>query len=224
MANVFSPFGFRQFRRLDGGAPTAGFDTLSIASSDTNLYFTGDPVATSTTGPYITVPSTGTVQIRGIFMGCEFFSPTVNRKVWSPFFPGSVQTSSGTNDALAWVCTDPDMLWIVQSSTTATIGSSQIGLNFGITTSASSLGNTTTGISNVSLGSTTVASASSGSSFPFRLMDFWSNWNAPSNGGFNFPANIPGTGAVVNGTDNTSAGMIVVVAPNAWDRKVLTGV
>jgi len=221
MANVFSPFGFRQFRRLDGGAPTAGFDTLSIASSDTNLYFTGDPVATSTTGPYVTVPSTGVQQIRGIFLGCEFFSPTVNRKVWSPFFPGSVQTSSGTNDAIAWVCTDPEMLWIVQSSTTGTITSSMINNNFGFTTSASSLGNTTTGISNVSLGSTSVTTSASA---PFRLVDFWSNWNAPTSGNFSFAANIPGTGAVINGTDNTSAGMIVIVAPNNWDRKNLTGI
>jgi len=205
MANTFSPFGFRQWRRLDGGAPTAGFDTLTIASSDTNLYFTGDPVATSATGPYITVPSTGFQQIRGIFLGCEYYSPTVARKVWAPYFPGSVQTSSGTNDAQAWVCTDPDMMWIVQCSTTATVTSSQIGLNFGFTTSASSLGNTTTGISNVSLGSTSAATSSSG---PFRLMDLYSNWAPPG----------------VNGTDNTSAGNIVIVAPNNWDRKNNTGI
>jgi len=219
MANVFSPFGFRQFRRLDGGAPTAGFDTLSIASSDTNLYFTGDPVATSASHPYVTVPSTGVSQLRGIFLGCEFFSPTVGRKVWSPFFPGSVQTSSGTNDAIAWVCTDPDMMWIVQTSTGTTVTSTMIGSNFAFTVAASSLGNQTTGISNVSLASSTATTTSSG---PFRLMDFWSNWNAPTSGNFSFSANIPGTGAVVNGTDNTSAGMIVVVAPNLWDRRTTT--
>lgn len=208
MANIFAPFGFRQFRRFDGGAPTAGFDTLTIASSDANLYFTGDPVATSTTGPYITVPSTGVTQIRGIFMGCEFFSPTVGRKVWSPFFPGSVQTSSGTNDAQAWVCTDPEMLWLVQCSTNTTVLSSQIGLNFGFTTAASSLGNQTTGVSNVSLGSTSSVTLGTSTSGPFRLMDFYSNTAPPG----------------VNGTDNTTAGNFVIVAPNNWDRKNLTGI
>lgn len=202
MANTMAPFGFRQFRRLDGGAPTAGFDTLTIASSDTNLYFTGDPVVTSATGPYITVLSTAQVIVRGIFMGCEFFSPTFARKVWSPFFPGSVQTSSGTADAQAWVCTDPEMMYIVQCSSIATVGSSQIGLNTGPNMSIallSSQGNQTTGVSVTTL--STIATTNS--SAPFRIMDLYSNW-AP-----------PGT----NGTDNTSVGNIVIVAPNNFDRK-----
>ena len=154
MANISAPFGFRQYRRLDGGAPTAGFDTLTIASSDTNVIGTGDVVITSATGPYVTTPSSGQSQIRGVFMGCEFFSPTVNRKVWSPFFPGSVQTSSGTNDVQAWVCTDPEMLYTVQCSTTATVTSSQIGLNFGISSGTFGAANTTTGISGMTLAST----------------------------------------------------------------------
>ena len=202
MANTIAPFGFRQFRRLDGGAPTAGFDTLTIASSDTNLYFTGDPVVTSTTGPYITVPSTAQAIVRGIFMGCEFFSPTVGRKVWSPYFPGSVQTSSGTNDAQAWVCTDPEMMYIVQCSSLATVTSSMIGLNTSFNTSITSLssqGNQTTGVSAVSL--STIATTNS--SAPFRIMDLYSNWAPPG----------------VNGTDNTTAGNIVIVAPNNFDRK-----
>src|SRR5258708_2277526 len=125
MANISAPFGFRQFRRFDGGAPTAGFDTLTIASSDTSVIGTGDCVITiqstapGAAGSYVSavLASSGIAQIRGVFFGCEFFSPTVGRKVWSPFFPGSVATSCGTNDAQAWVCTDPDMLYTVQYST-----------------------------------------------------------------------------------------------------------
>lgn len=201
MANTMAPFGFRQFRRQDGGAPTAGFDTLTIASSDANLYFTGDAVVTSATGPYITILSTSQVTVRGVFFGCEFFSPTVGRKVWSPFFPGSVQTSSGTNDAQAWVCTDPEMLYIVQCSSAVSVGSSQIGLNIGVNTSISLLssqGNQTTGIS-----VQTVSSATTNSSAPFRIYDVYSNWAPPGQ----------------NGTDNTSVGNIIIVAPNAFDRK-----
>ena len=205
MANTQAPFGFRQFRRQDGGSPTAGFDTLTIASSDTNLYFTGDPVETSATGPYITVLSTGVTRVRGIFMGCEFYSPTVGRKIWSPYFPGSVMTSSGTNDAQAWVCTDPEMLYTVQCSTNGTVTATEIGINYGVTTSVSSLGNTLTGQSVVTLGST---SATTSSSAPFRLWDLWSNWAPPGQ----------------NGTDNTVAGNIVIVAPNNFDRKNNTGI
>lgn len=223
MANTIAPFGFRQFRRLDGGSPTAGFDTLTIASSDTNLYFTGDAVATSATGPYITVMSTIGVLVRGIFQGCEFYSPTVGRKVWSPFFPGSVQTSSGTNDVLAWVCTDPEMMYTVQCSSITNITSSMIGLNTGVNFTVgllSSQGNQTTGISAQSLSTGAVTS----SSYPFRIMDLWSNWTAPGGGFFNFGQNLPGPGGPVNGTDNTSVGNIVVVAPNNFDRKNTLGI
>ena len=205
MANTLAAFGFRQFRRLDGGAPTAGFDTLTIASSDTNVIGTGDVVATSATGPYVTVLSSGLSQIRGVFMGCEYYSPTVGRKVWSPYFPGSVQTSSGTNDVQAWVCTDPEMLYIVQCSTTATVLSSQIGLNFGVSSGTFGSANTTTGISAMTLASTSAATTAT---LPWRFMDYYSNWAPPG----------------VNGTDNTSAGNIVVVAPNNFDRKNTTGI
>ncbi len=211
MVNAFAPFGFRQFRRFDGGAPTAGFDTLTIASSDTNVIGTGDVVATiqstspGAAGNYVSAPSSGLSQVRGVFFGCEFFSPTVGRKVWSPFFPGSVQTSCGTADAQAWVCTDPEMLYTVQCSTTNTVTSSMVNHNFGISSGAIGGANTTTGVSAMTLASSTGVTTST---LPFRLIDFYSNW-AP-----------PGT----NGTDNASAGNIVIVAPNSFDRNVLTGI
>jgi hypothetical protein len=205
MVNNFSPFGFRQFRRLDGGAPTAGFQTLTIASSDTNVIGTGDVVATSATGPYVTAISSGLSQIRGVFMGCEFYSPTFQRKVWSPYFPGSVATTSGTNDAQAWVCDDPEMLYTVQCSTTSTVTSSQINLNFGVSSGAIGGANTTTGISVMTLASTSFGSTST---LPWRLWDLYSNWAPPG----------------VNGTDNTSAGNIVIVQPNNFDRSNLTGI
>ncbi len=211
MANTFAPFGFRQYRRLDGGAPTAGFDTLFITSSDTNVIGTGDVVATiqSTVGVaagnYVSAASSGLSQVRGVFFGCEFFSPTVNRKVWSPFFPGSVQTSCGAADAQAWVCTDPEMLYIVQCSTTNTVTSSMVNHNFGISSGTIGSANTTTGLSVMTLASSTGVTTGT---LPWRLMDFYSNV-AP-----------PGT----NGTDNASAGNIVIVAPNSFDRTVLTGI
>ncbi len=205
MANTLAPFGFRQFRRLDGGAPTAGFDTLTIASSDANVLGTGDVVATSATGPYVTVLSSGLSQVRGVLMGVEYYSPTVAKKVWSPYFPGSVATTSGTNDAQAWVCTDPEMLYIVQCSTNATVTSSQVGLNFGVSSGTFGAASTLTGISGMTLSSTSAATTNT---LPWRLMDFYSNWAPPG----------------VNGTDNTSAGNIVIVAPNNFDRKNTTGI
>lgn len=223
MANTSAANGFRQFRRQDGGAPTAGFDTVSIMSSDASIIFTGDPVISLSTSAipgfgapggaganYVTGTTAGNAQIRGIFMGCEYYNTTVQRKVWSPYFPGNVATSSGTNDVTAWVCTDPQMTWLVQvsgtaGSTTSVIASSQVGLNFGFSSAVIANGNTTTGISAVTLNSTSGVTTNT---LPFRLLDFYSNY-AP-----------PGT----NGTDNTTNGQFVIVGANNWDRSQLTGV
>jgi len=218
MANTLAAFGFRQFGRMDGGAPTAGFDTLNIISSDTSVIFTGDPVQTSTVailgfGNYVTACASnlGTAQpVRGIFMGCEYYNATVARKVWSPYFPGSVATSCGTNDATAWVCTDPDMRWLVQvqgvtaGSTNVVLASSALNLNYGFSSGTNGVGNTTTGISACTLASSTGVTTNT---LAFRLLDFYSNW-AP-----------PGT----NGTDNTTTFQMVIVTANNWDRNQLTG-
>lgn len=213
MVNITAPFGFREFRRLDGSVPTGGFETLTIQASDANPVFTGDPVATSANGPYVGGGSSlsGSGQIRGIFKGCEYYSPTVARKIWSPSYPGSIGTTATTGDVQAWVITDPDMMFVVQASTSQggtvgqVMGSSLIGNNFAFSSGLSSLGNATTGISAVTLNSTSFATTNT---LPFRFMDQYSNWAPPGQ----------------NGTDNTSVGSFVIVAPNNWDRKNTTGI
>jgi len=185
-----------------------GLTRRYLASSDTNLYFTGDVVQLSTSIPgFITLPASGTTTgnpILGIFAGCEFFSPTVGRVVWSSFFPGNTTSSSPCN---AYVIEDPNQLFLVQGTTTAVLGTSAIGMNVGFTSTGAlgiqSGGNQTTGISNVALVSSNVASLSS---FPFRIVDTTSNY-AP-----------PGT----NGTDGTSPGAIMVVSLNNSLRRSLT--
>lgn len=204
MANTFSAFGFRPFGRREGGSPTAGMDRLYLLSSDTNTYFTGDVVAISSASlvaGYITQPTSGTLgQDTGIFVGCEYYSPSVARMVWSPYFPGSVGSSSPCN---AYVITDPEQLYTVQCTTTAVIGTSCIGLNIGIASSLQTGGNTATGISALALNSSTV---SANSSLPFRVVDTTSNYAPPG----------------VNGADGTTAGAIVVVQPNNFARRTLT--
>ena len=209
MANVAAAYGFREFRRLDGSPPTGGMETLTIAASDPGPVFTGDPVVTGATGPYVTqCSSVGSAQTRGIFKGCEYYSPAVARKVWSPYYPGSIGTTLTTGDVQAWVITDPDMLFTVQGGiggNNTTINASNVGLNYGWSSGISSQGNTTTGISILTLLSTSVATTNT---LPFRLFDLLSNWAPPGQ----------------NGLDNTTAGNFVIVAPNNWDRKQLTAV
>ena len=97
----------------------------------------------------------------------------------------------------------PAKLFLVQSTTTAVLGTSTIGLNIGFASSLQASGNTTTGISGLALNSSTVGSSAT---LPFRIVDTSSSF-AP-----------PGT----NGADGTTAGTIMVVGFNNEGRRALT--
>jgi len=204
MANTDNPFGFRSFGHRDGSAPTMGLERVFVLSSDTNPIFTGDVVTRSSATPgYVTqyFGSSLAPVPAGVFAGCEFYNPSVGRVTWSSYFPASVSSSSPVT---AYIISDPEMQFTVQAS--SLLGSSDIGTNYNILSGASSLGDTLSGVSNVSLA--TGSTVTGLSSYPFRLVDMYSNFAPPG----------------VNGTDNTTAFSIAVVVPNGWDRKVLTGI
>ena len=217
--------GFQSFRRSDGGSPTAGMTEMWIASTDAGLIFRGDPVMTSTSpgtnnsGAYITSLNTNSISAgflcRGIFQGCYQFQPTVGRVVWSNFYNGSVTGSTG--DVKAYIIDDPQEQYIVQASTKAAITSSQIGLNVSVTFNTTT-GNITTGYSNVTVESTSVAN---NSSLPFRIVDFYSAY-APGGSGFNNVNFGSSTVNVINGLDNSNPANIIVVRLNNCDRLNLT--
>jgi hypothetical protein len=223
MANVLaSPTqGFQSFGRAEGGSPTAGMTAVWIASTDAGLIFRGDPVVTSSnggsnlSGAYITSVNNNSISTstgflcRGVFQGCYQYQPITGRVVWSNYYNGTVTGSTG--DIKAYIIDDPDQQFIVQASTKATITSSYIGLNIGITY-VTTTGNTTTGLSNVTVESTSVTSSNWQ---PFRIVDFYSAYAPPG-----VPA--VGTAAFVNGTDNTTAANILVVRLNNCDRLNLT--
>lgn len=199
MANSTSAYGFQSFGHLDGSAPTMGLERLILNTSDTNLYFTGDVVARSTAGAVAKLTDTTTsAQVPiGIFAGCEFFSPTIARNIWSPFYPGSVGSSAPGN---AYVITDPEMKFKVR--TNGIIGQSAVGQNAIPLSSFSSLGNTATGISAVLLSTVVTGTASAW----FKIVALYSEYGPPG----------------ADGTDNTTAGNIVVVTANSWERRAGT--
>jgi|KBSMisStandDraft_5_1062788.scaffolds.fasta_scaffold210092_2 hypothetical protein len=196
MANTNAPFGFRQFGRAEGGAPTAGFDRLFINSSDTNLYFTGDIVnRSSANNAFITNPSSAVGIINeygmaGVFLGCEYYSATVGRVVWSSYFPGNVGSSSPAN---AYVCTDDKQRYIVQGTSGAVLTSTSIGMGYTATVQNSSLGNQATGQSVMTLASSFPTGLSSNA--VIRVVDLYSNYAPPG----------------VNGTSTGAEGFQVAV-------------
>ena len=201
MANTPAPFGLRSFGQQDGASPTAGFDRYYILSSDTNSYFTGDLVCLSTANPgYITLPASGVTTgqpILGVFSGCKYYSGTVGRTVWNSYFPASVGSSSPCE---AYIVTNPQELFIAQGSTNAVLGTSCINMNIGFNSTSQVGGNTTTGVSNVSLLSSVV---SANSSWPLRIVDVYANYAPPG----------------ANGTSSGSeGGQTLVVRGNNWVR------
>jgi hypothetical protein len=217
--------GFATFQRMDGGAPTAGMTPVWIASTDATFLFRGDPCVTSTapgsnnSGAYITSVGLGSLSssflVRGIFQGCYQYQPIAGRVVWSNSYQGTVTGSTG--DVKAYVVDDPDELFIVQASTNSAIASSMVGLNISISTN-STTGNTTTGYSNITVQST---STTPSASYPFRIVDLYSNY-APPFGGFGLPNAGSSQTNIVNGTDNGNPANIIVVRLNNCDRLQLT--
>jgi len=201
MANTQAPFGFVQFGLMSQTAPTMGMEKFLLLSSDTGTYFTGDPVALSTTNAgYLTLPGTGNVTILGIFQGCEYYDASVNKITWNSYFPASVGSSSPVT---AYVITDPNATWLAQTSTQSVLGSTNVGMNIGWSSASQANGNTLSGRSAVLLNST---SLTANASEPFRIVDIYQNFAPPG----------------VNGV-STDAGCFLIVKGNNWARNITTG-
>ena len=238
MANTLSPNGARDFMHQGGSQRTEEIQTRWITSTDVTPIFDGDlvgpltPVSTALAtggfGNYITqATSLGssnapTGGYAGVFRGCEFFNPTSQRMQFSRYWPGATVagTSSNAGDIKAFIVADPAQRFLIQGSSINILGSSNVNqlYNGAITgaalTPSSAGGNTTTGLSGMSLASSVNITLTSTTGAPWRLVDFYSNW-APGL----LPGTVPGSGSglFVNGADNTTVGQILVVQPWNWE-------
>lgn len=203
--NTNAPFGFKQYGRREGGAPTAGFDRKFVSSGATFPIFTGDTMVRSTTAPYLVGggSTTGiTTPIEGVFLGCKYYNTNVGRTVWNSFWPGT----GATGDVEAYVCTDPDQQYIVQGSSGGVLGSSVIGFGVPMSVTGSSLASTLTGQSIMTVQSSLVTGLTSNAQF--QIVDIYSNVAPPG----------------INGTSTGSEGFqVVVVQPMTAFRKGLMG-
>lgn len=196
MANTFAPFGFAQYFG-DGATPTYELVPRQIALTADAIY-SGDPVTSQSNGT-IAQASAGTTQIAGIFYGCTYVSATLNRKVWSPYWPGSGSALANTT-VTAYIANDPNARFLVQSGTASAVALTDVGanINFAIGTA-----DALSGQSGAYADQSTINPATS--TLPFRIWDL-----------VTFP---PGA----NGTDSSSAGNFIVVGFNNVDTRVLTG-
>ncbi len=155
MANTFAPFGFQQWSGL-GSSPTYEQSSALIASTNGTKIFYGDPVVyvTGSATGYIKQATASTVAILGVFVGCKYLSTSQKRTVWSNYWPGA----DATGDVTAYVITDPNAQFKVQtgdSNTTAVaVGTSKLGQLINLATAVDSTtglggsgGNTSNGLS-----------------------------------------------------------------------------
>jgi hypothetical protein len=217
MANTQAAYGFKQVGTAVGAAPNfsfaAGAPNISstgsatvagyrIASGYATAIYFGDAVRMNVSGPTGFVEqwangdgSTATKILVGIFLGCQYYSTSQKKTVWNNYWPGS----DATGDVSAYICDDPMSLWQVQGGVSSAITQTSIGQTADIV--ATPLGNTTTGISGMSLSTPTTTNT-----LPFKVVGF---------------AVTPPT---VSGTDLATAYNNVIVAFNNQQYKALLGV
>lgn len=113
MANSAAPQGFMQDRGT-GSTPTYELVWRKAQYNAAAMYF-GDPVTSQTDGT-VAIASAGTTQIAGIFQGCSYFSTSMQRTVFTNYWPGS-DVASGLYVSVALVA-DPNAQFLVQSGAT----------------------------------------------------------------------------------------------------------
>jgi hypothetical protein len=197
MANIFAPFGFRQYSGT-GSAPTYE-QVASFCAYDTAAMYFGDPIFRDGTTGGVKPDTPGTGILAGVFVGCKYLSVSQKRTVWSNFW-GAADVASG-NLVEVYLINDPNAKFLAQVGGSTSVGATaaEIGSNVQF---AYGTPNANTGISgafvNIAVTPTTTAT------LPFKLVSLVTN-----------PPGSPGTEAGVYN--------YVVVAFNNVETKTLTG-
>lgn len=137
MANLDTPNGFTPIRHLNGGTVRYD-DSYTIPSGTAVDIFLGDMVRLTGTGRDIDVAA-ATEEVLGVFAGCRYVAANGD-VVWAKQWVSGTVTS-GTQDAVAFVYTDPNIVYRAQATT---IAEGDVGQAADILATA---GDTATGVS-----------------------------------------------------------------------------
>ena len=150
MANVNKPFGLRPSGNLSatGAQKQYGYQ---IADNQSGAIYQGDLVVVYD-GYIIKYDATTHAAPTGVFNGCQYNDPTrADKPTWKNYYPGSININTGI--IACEVLDDPSQLFLVQADGNVT--QANIGKNADPT--ASTTGSTTSGVSNGSLSSASIA-------------------------------------------------------------------
>jgi len=167
MANVNKPFGLRPLGNLSatGGQKQYGYE---IADNQAGAIFQGDLVTLKDGYIIKFAPATHTAAV-GVFNGCFYVDPTTKKPTWKNYYPGSINITEGK--IVADVIDDPNQLFIIQGDEDAI--QADFGKNADVT--ASTTGSTDTGLSYMTLDSSTIATTAA---LNLKLIG---KWDVPSN-------------------------------------------
>jgi len=150
MANVNKPFGLRPSGNLSatGAQKQYGYQ---IEDNQAGAIYQGDLVVVYD-GYIIKYNAATHAAPTGVFNGCQYNDPTrAGKPTWKNFYPGSIDITSGIIECE--VIDDPNQLFLVQADGAVT--QANIGKNADPT--ASTTGSTTSGVSNGSLSTASIA-------------------------------------------------------------------
>jgi hypothetical protein len=192
---------------LNGAFTVTSSTTTTVLCANSGVTISGSSTASGT----VTV----IVPIAGVFAGCKYTSASQKRTVWSNYWPGS---DAGTNDVTAYITTDPNAQFIVQTgnsnATASAVGLANVGQNISFayldsgTTGTETNGNTATGLSTMfadqySLIGSSSAGATTNAYLPFRIVSL-----------ANYTPGAVSPLATINGNDQTSGYNRIVVGFN----------
>ena len=186
------------------GATISGIYVIQTASTTTftcNMPQNGVWVASGTATIY--------TPIAGIFVGCRYLSVAQKRPVWQNYWNGS----DANGDVTAYVITDPNAQFVVQtanSATTATpVGFTNVGNNIGF---ALGTGTAANGLSGAYADQNTLTSGLANPLLPFRIIAL-----------ANYVPGAISPLASINGNDSTTAFNRIVVGFNNAQPRAFVG-
>ena len=117
MANADRPNGFTPIRHLTGG--TIRMEEMPIVKETAAAIYSGDLCLLNATG-YVNVAGAATgAAIIGVFGGCSYRN-AAGEQIYSKYWPAA-QATLNDEDAVAYIYSDPNIVFSVQTSGTAAL-------------------------------------------------------------------------------------------------------
>tara|TARA_R100001244_G_scaffold114896_2_gene85184 strand:- start:925 stop:1503 length:579 start_codon:yes stop_codon:yes gene_type:complete len=161
MATTAAPYGARPINTTSAsGSYTGKVQHIKIASAYDTAIFYGDFVKLVTAGTVEKDTGTAALTPIGIFMGCKYTDSTSKQMTFNQQWPADMAAS----DAAAYVVTDPEVLFQMQSD--QTVAQAALGANASVVQTA---GSTSIGNSKCAFDGSTVATTNT---FPVKVVDF----------------------------------------------------